>query len=135
MLLMLPLLWMMPETRRTAWKAFAIYALVSLAFVAVPLLNPDSMDWSERISLATHPAMVQQTMNVYTNGFTVTPPMKDNAVHWFAMQALADYRLMHINVCRCRSFSIRGCICIRRRLSIACPRSGYGVLRDGGFPA
>jgi len=97
-LLMLPLLWMMPETRRTAWKAFAIYALVSLAFVAVPLLNPDSMDWSERISLATHPAMVQQTMNVYTNGFTVTPPMKDNAVHWFAMQALADYRLMHIDV-------------------------------------
>jgi len=97
-LLMLPLLWMMPETRRTAWKAIAIYAAVSLAFVAVPLLNPDGMDWSERISLAAHPAIVQQTMNIYTNGFKVTPPMKDNAVHWFSMVALADYRLMHIDV-------------------------------------
>lgn len=97
-LLMLPLLWMMPETRRTAWKAFAIYGVVSLAFVAVPLLNPDGMDWSERIWLVTHPTMVQQTMNVYTNGFTVTQPMKDNAVHWFAIVALTDYRLMHIDV-------------------------------------
>jgi hypothetical protein len=97
-LLMLPLLWMMPETRRTAWKAFAIYAAVSLAFVAVPLLNPEGLGWSERIFLASHPAIVQQTMNVYTNGFTVTPPMKDNAVHWFAMVALADYRLLHIDV-------------------------------------
>jgi hypothetical protein len=97
-LLMLPLLWMMPETRRTAWKAFAIYAAVSLAFVAVPLLNPDAMDWSQRVSLAAHPAIVQQTMNIYTNGFAVTLPMKDNAVHWFAMVALADYRLMHIDV-------------------------------------
>jgi len=97
-LIMLPLLLLLKETRRTALKAVAIYGAVSLAFVVVPLLNPVAMSWSDRIDLATHPAVVQQTMNVYTNGFVVTPPMKDNVVHWLAMEAFTDFRFMHIDV-------------------------------------
>jgi hypothetical protein len=64
----------------------------------VPGLNPVSMDWSERIHLATHPALIAQTMNIYTNGFTVIQPMKDSSVHWLAAIGLSDYRFLHVDV-------------------------------------
>lgn len=97
-LAMLPLLVVLPETRRTALKALGIYAAVSLVFLVVPGLNPQAMTWAQRWELATHPAIVTQTMNVYTNGFVVTAPMKDNSIHWLAMLGLADYRFLHIDV-------------------------------------
>jgi len=97
-LAMLPLLLLLKQTRRTALKAIGIYAVVSLAFLVVPGLNPESITWQQRIDLATHPATVAQTMNVYTNGFQVTPAMKDNSVHWFAMTGLSDFRFPHIDV-------------------------------------
>ena len=97
-LAMLPLLLMLKQTRRTTLKAMGIYAVVSLAFLVVPGLNPESITWQQRINLATHPVVVQQTMNVYTNGFQVTPAMKDNSIHWFAMTGLSDFRLLHIDV-------------------------------------
>jgi len=97
-LVMLPLLVLLPETRRTALKALGIYIVVSLLFLVVPGLNPEAISWTQRGELATHPAIVTQTMNVYTNGFVVTPPMKDNSIHWLAMLGLADYRFLHIDV-------------------------------------
>ena len=95
---MLPLLLMLKQTRRTTLKAIGIYASVSLAFLVVPALNPVPITWSQRIDLATHPTLIGQTMNVYTNGFKVTPAMKDNSVHWLAMLGLSDYRFLHVDV-------------------------------------
>ena len=97
-LAMVPLLLMLKQTRRTTLKALGIYAVVSFVFLVVPALNPAPIPWAERLQLAAHPAVIAQTMNVYTNGFVVTPAMKDNAVHWFAMLGLADFRLQHVDV-------------------------------------
>jgi len=97
-LAMVPLLLMLKQTRRTTLKALGIYAIVSFAFLIVPGLNPAPTTWAERIQLATHPEVVRQTMNVYTNGFVVTPAMKDNSVHWLAMIGLSDFRMQHVDV-------------------------------------
>jgi hypothetical protein len=97
-LAMLPLLFILSETRRTALKATGIYLAVSLIFLVVPGLNPESLTWAQRFDLATHPAVIAQTMNVFTNGFVVTQPMKDNSIHWLAMLGLTDYRFLHIDV-------------------------------------
>jgi len=97
-LAMLPLLFVLPETRRTALKATGIYVAVSLIFLVVPGLNPEPLTWAQRWLFAMHPAIVTQTMNVFTNGFVVTPPMKDNSIHWLAMLGLDDYRFLHIDV-------------------------------------
>ena len=97
-LAMVPLLLMLKQTRRTTLKALGIYAIVSFVFLIVPGLNPAPTTWAERIQLATHPEVVRQTMNVYTNGFVVTPAMKDNSVHWLAMIGLSDFRMQHVDV-------------------------------------
>jgi hypothetical protein len=97
-LAMLPLLLILKDTRRTTLKALGIYIVVSLAFLVVPALNPVATTWDRRIALATHPSVIAQTMNVYTNGFQVTPAMKDNSVHWFAMLGLVDFRFEHVDV-------------------------------------
>ncbi len=97
-LAMLPLLLMLKQTRKAAVRAIAVYAVVSLAFLVLPFLNPDAMSWKQRADLATHPETVRQTMNIYTNNFVVTPPMKDNSVHWLAMMGLSDYRMLHVDV-------------------------------------
>ena len=95
---MLPMLLLLPETRRATARAIAVYAVVSFITVAVPVLNPVAMSWAERWSLATHPLVIQQTMNVYTNHFTVTPAMQDNSIHWLAMIGLTDFRMLHVDV-------------------------------------
>ena len=97
-LAMVPLLLMLKQTRRTTLKALGIYAIVSFVFLIVPGLNPAPTTWAERIQLATHPEVVRRTMNVYTNGFVVTPAMKDNSVHWLAMIGLSDFRMQHVDV-------------------------------------
>ena len=97
-LAMVPLLLILKQTRRTTLKALGIYAIVSFAFLIVPGLNPAPTTWADRIQLATHPDVVRQTMNVYTNGFVVTPAMKDNSVHWLAMIGLSDFRMQHVDV-------------------------------------
>jgi hypothetical protein len=96
--LMLPLLLCLRETRRTALKSLGIYALVSMLFLVVPGLNPESMTWAARWNLLSHPAVVQQTMDVYSNGFAVTQPMKDNSIHWLEMIAMTDTRLQNVDV-------------------------------------
>jgi hypothetical protein len=96
--LMLPLLIFFPETRRTTLKALGIYAVVSMAFLVVPQLNPEPITWAARWRLATHPEIVRETMDVYTNGFTVTQPMKDNSIHWLEMAAMTDTRLQNVDV-------------------------------------
>ncbi|HWZ52222.1 MAG TPA: hypothetical protein VNW54_12240 [Granulicella sp.] len=96
--LMLPLLLCLRETRRAALKALGIYVVVSTLFLVVPGLNPEPMSWADRWNLATHPAIVRQTMDVYSNGFTVTQSMKDNSIHWLEMLAMTDTRLQNVDV-------------------------------------
>jgi len=97
-LLMLPLLLLLRETRRPAWRALAIYATVSLAFELVPALNPEAIGLRQVAWLALHPAVVASTMNVYTNNFQLNPWMKDNSIHWFNLIAQSGTRLMHVDV-------------------------------------
>jgi hypothetical protein len=95
---MLPLLLLLKETRRPVLRALGIYVLVSLVFLSVPLLNPVALGWGQRWFLATHPEIVAQAMNPFTNGFTITAPMQDNAIHWLAMRGLGGFRMLHIDV-------------------------------------
>jgi hypothetical protein len=97
-LMMLPLLLLLKDTRRTALRAIVVYVTVSFAFLFVPGLNPVAMSWTERWFLFLHPEVVLQTMNLFTNGFNVTPPMQDNAMHWLNMRGLASFRMEHIDV-------------------------------------
>jgi len=95
---MLPLLLLLRQTRRSALRALVIYAVISLLFLVVPGLNPVAMTWAQRWFLMNHPEIVAQTMNPFTNGFNITPPMQDNVIHWLAMRGLVDFRLLHIGV-------------------------------------
>ena len=97
-LAMLPLLLMLQETRRTTLKALGSYIAVSFLLIAIPGFNPVSMSWDQRIMLAMHPDLIMQTMNVYTNGFHVTPAMQDNSIHWLAVIGLSGFRFQHIDV-------------------------------------
>jgi hypothetical protein len=95
---MFPLFLLLKETRRSALRSLGIYVVVSLIFLTMPALNPVAMSWDQRWFLAMHPDVVSQTMNPFTNGFLVTAPMQDNAIHWLAMAGLSDFRLLHIDV-------------------------------------
>jgi hypothetical protein len=95
---MLPLFLLLQQTRRSALRSLGLYMVVSLIFLAMPALNPVALSWGQRWFLAMHPEIVAQTMNPFTNGFIVTVPMQDNAIHWLAMAGLSDFRLLHIDV-------------------------------------
>lgn len=97
-LLALPLLLLLPETRRPARNALLLYVGISLAFEVVPFLNPQRMGWRRLAWLASHPQVVRSTMNIYANGFQVTPLMRDNSIHWFNLVAQSHMRLMHVDV-------------------------------------
>jgi hypothetical protein len=97
-LAMLPLLLLMRETRRTALGASGIYLTISLLSLVVPAWNPEPLTWHSRWMWISHPDAIASTMNVYTNHFTVTAPMRDNAVHWFAMLGITDFRFFHVDI-------------------------------------
>jgi hypothetical protein len=97
-LLMLPLLLMMKETRRAAWRALAIYATVSALFEVVPMLNPEAIGLRQVAWLAVHPSTVIATMNIYANNLHVNPWMKDNSIHWLNLVAQSGTRMMHIDI-------------------------------------
>ncbi len=97
-LLMLPLLLLLPETRKAALRALAVYALVSVLFEVVPALNPAAVGLSRVAWLGCHPGFVRETMNIYLDNFQLTPDMKDNSIHWFNLIAQSDYRMHHIDI-------------------------------------
>ena len=97
-LLMLPLLLMVKETRRAAFDALAVYVPVSLLFQAVPAVNPERISLGRVFWLAWHPAFVRRTMDIYANAFRLTPDMRDNSVHWFNLIAQSGSRLQHVDV-------------------------------------
>ena len=97
-LLMLPLLLLLRETRRSAWRALAVYVPVSLLFELVPLLNPEGIGLRRVFWLAVHPGFVRRTMDIYTNRLLLMPDMRDNSIHWFNLVAQSGFRLEHIDV-------------------------------------
>lgn len=97
-LLMLPLLLLLRETRRWTLAALAIYMPVSLLCLIVPALNPESVGLSRVAWLATHPGFVRETMDIYVNGLRLTPDMRDNSVHWLNLVAQSGFRLQHVDV-------------------------------------
>ena len=97
-LLMLPLLLMVKETRRSAFDAVAVYVPVSLLFQVIPSLNPERISLGRVFWLGWHPGFVQAKMNIYANQLVLTPDMRDNSVHWFNLIAQSGFRLQHADV-------------------------------------
>ncbi len=97
-LLMLPVLILLKETRKTTVKSLLIYAVVSLIFILVPLFNPQTIGWSRIYSTAFDFEFIKQNMNIFQNNFVLNEYMKDNSIHWFNLIAQSDYKLMHIDV-------------------------------------
>ncbi len=97
-LLMLPLLLLMKETRRAAFDAVAVYVPVSLLFLVVPALNPERISLGRTFWLSWHPGFVREHMNIFANGLRLTPDMRDNSVHWFNLIAQSGFRLQHVDV-------------------------------------
>lgn len=97
-LLMLPVLLLVKETRRSAFDAMAVYLPVSLLFQVVPGLNPERISLGRIFWLSWHPQVVRSSMNIYANGLRLTPDMRDNSIHWFNLIAQSGYRLQHVDV-------------------------------------
>lgn len=97
-LLIMPLLLLLKETRKEALRALGIYAVVSFLFEVVPALNPQAIGLKKVAWLALHPAFVRTNMNSYTNHFAVNYWMRDNSVHWFNMIAQSGARMVHIDI-------------------------------------
>jgi hypothetical protein len=97
-LLMLPLLLLLKETRRTTLKCLGIYCVVSLLFIVVPTLNPEGIGWNKMMSIAFDFDFIKTHMNIYQNNFVLNEYMKDNSIHWLNLIAQSDYKLMHIDI-------------------------------------
>jgi hypothetical protein len=97
-LLMLPLLLLLKESRRVAARALAIYAVASILFEIVPVLNPEGIGLSQVAWLAVHPAFVRANMNFYTNHFQLNAWMRDNSVHWFNLIAQSGAQMIHVDI-------------------------------------
>ena len=97
-LLMLPLLLLTKETRKTTIKCLIIYFVVSLLFIVVPQLNPQGIGLKKLMSIAFDFDFIKANMNIYQNHFVLNQYMKDNSIHWLNLIAQSDYKLMHIDV-------------------------------------
>ncbi len=97
-LLMLPILLLLKESRKTTIKSLIIYGVVSLLFLLLPVFNPQTIGWSRIYSTAFDFEFIKQNMNIFQNNFVLNEYMKDNSIHWFNLIAQSDYKLMHIDV-------------------------------------
>lgn len=95
-LLMLPLLLLIKDTRKTTIKSLLIYGVVSLAFIFIPLFNPEAVGWEKLVGLDID--FIKQNLNIYKNNFVLNEYMKDNSIHWLNLIAQSDYKLIHIDV-------------------------------------
>ncbi len=90
-LIMLPLFLLLKETRITTVKSLVIYGVISLLFILVPFLNPESIGLMRTIELLLDPEFVKQNLNIYTNKFVLNVYMKDNSIHWLNLIAQSDF--------------------------------------------
>jgi hypothetical protein len=97
-LLMLPVLLMVKETRRTTIKSLLMYSFVSMLFLIVPILNPQSIGWNKMLDVMFDFDFIKANMNIFKNNFVLNEYMKDNSIHWLNLIAQSEYKLMHIDV-------------------------------------
>lgn len=97
-LLMLPLLIFTKETRRTTIISLVIYAIVSLLFILVPVLNPQSIGLEKLFTVMFDFEFIKENMNIFKNGYKLNEYMKDNSIHWLNLIAQSEYKFMHIDV-------------------------------------
>jgi hypothetical protein len=98
LVLVAPALLLVRATRRPALSSLLAYTLLSLAFLVVPALNPESVGLSRIAWLVVHPHWVQEQLNVYRQHFVLIPEMLDNAMHWLHMVAQSDYLWDHVQI-------------------------------------
>jgi hypothetical protein len=98
LILVVPALLVARTTRKLTLVSLGVYAGISLFFLFVPVLNPQSVGLERMAWLALHPAWVRQELNVYVNHFVLTRDMLDNAMHWLHMVAQSDYAWDHVQV-------------------------------------
>lgn len=97
-ILMLPALLLVKETRNTTLKALGIYAIVSILFIIVPTLNPEGIGMARLLNTMFDFEFIKENMNIYKNNFVLNEYMKDNAIHWLNLVAQSEHRLNHIEV-------------------------------------
>lgn len=95
-ILLLPALFFVKETRKTVLLALTIYGVVSILVLSVPFLNPESISWSKRFAVMFDFDFIKETMNIYKNQYILTENMKDNGIHWFNLIAQSGFRFNHI---------------------------------------
>jgi hypothetical protein len=95
-ILLVPILLLTRETRRTMIIALVIYTVVSCLMLFIPLFNPEHLSWKVRLSAMLDFSFIKETMNIYKNQYILTTHMKDNAIHWFNLIAQSGYRFNHI---------------------------------------
>jgi hypothetical protein len=96
--LMLPLLLLLKDTRKTTFISLLIYGFVSLLFLIIPILNPEGIGLKNVWKLLNDVDFIKNNMNIYKNNFVLNAYMKDNSIHWLNLIAQSDYRLMHVDV-------------------------------------
>lgn len=97
-LLMLPALLLVKETRKTTFYALLVYAVVSILFIVVPALNPEAVGINKLMQVAFDFDYIKSSMNIYKNNFMLNEYMKDNSIHWLNLIAQSDFKLLHIDV-------------------------------------
>ena len=97
-LLMLPLLLLTKETRKTTIKSLIVYVIVSILFIVIPQLNPQGIGLNKLMHVAFDFDFIKANMNIYQNHFVLNEYMKDNSIHWLNLIAQSDYKFYHIDV-------------------------------------
>lgn len=97
LLLALPALLFNRATRNVSLQCLALYGVVSLVFLLVPFLNPESIGPRKMIGLAMDPCYVRRHLDVYANNFVLNEYMKDNSIHWLNIVAQSGTYRNHID--------------------------------------
>jgi hypothetical protein len=104
-LLYLPILLINKATRKTTTIGLLLYALISVAFLQTPLLNPEKVNTGEMAQIALDSQYVKEHLNVYKNNFVLNKYMKDNSIHWLHMIAQSDFYWNHIDIFSLAAFT------------------------------
>jgi hypothetical protein len=104
LLLAVPVLLINGHTRGPSFRCLGVYAVVSLACLIIPALNPESVGWRKMLAVATDPGFVTRNLNVYANGFVLNEYMKDNAIHWLNILAQSGAYRNHVDILSLSAF-------------------------------
>ena len=97
LLITAPALLVTRTTRRSALAALVAYTVISLAFLLMPLLNPEAIGVERLAELVTR-SSARSDFNVYTHHFILIPEMLDNTMHYVRMVAQSDYVWNHVQI-------------------------------------